>query len=67
MIEAVIEKDPTAYLKVAAAILPKHVENVGDAIDRGTVQRALAVIEQRILDGNQGSAASSRPGTSGAG
>lgn len=67
VIERVIEERPTDFLKVAATILPKHVENVGDSIDRGTVQRAIAVIESRILTGDAGDTASSGQGTSGPG
>lgn len=67
VIDRVISENPTAYLKVAASILPKHVEGVGDVVDRGTIQRALAVIESRLFAGDAGDTAESGSGTSGAG
>ena len=67
VINRVIQENPTAYLKVAATILPKHVENAGDVADRGTIQRALAVIESRLFAGDKGDTSTSGPGTSGAG
>lgn len=69
-LQQAFEKDPVAYARIVASILPKQIIDDGEQLDRGKLRQALAVVDSYLaegVDGDEGDTTSGGPGTSGAG
>lgn len=66
-LQQAFEKDPVAYARIVASVLPKHIQDDGEHLDRGKLRQALSAIDSYLaggLDGDEGSTTGSGPAVS---